>query len=78
MNSNLFSAVIGHSCTVVHLPPGNEWLESYGIGAGSRLILLSRSGCGVTVRMREIKYAIGRRLAEIITVSIPDDRAGDI
>ena len=71
MRKELSIAPEGVELTVARLGEGALRLESLGFAPGAAIVLLTKSRCGVTVRLRGIKYALGREISERIFVDIP-------
>lgn len=68
MSKELFYAPEGARLIISHLKSGEAWLGRMGFIPNAPITLLTKSGCGVTVRLRGIKYAVSRDLARVIFV----------
>ncbi len=68
MEKTLYNARAGEELIVVATEIETDWFSGLGFHPGSLLTLLTRSAFGVTVRLRGIKYALGRPLAHSVIV----------
>ncbi len=68
---NLSDALAGETVILTGTDKNVRWLSDIGFIPGTPLTLLTRSGWGVTFRIRGIKYAMSLRLARLVYIRRP-------
>lgn len=69
MKNSLVDASTGENVVITGTSSSAKWLGNIGFIPGTKITLLTKSGCGVTVRVQGIKYAMCPKLARSIYIN---------